>query len=148
MKKILFIISCLFLLIGCSSSVKYDYQVLNNVGIEKINKQDITLIDNYDKLTEILDSERFSTASNEWKEKANFDFAYFEDNNLILIFLSADHSGTTYSLKSVEVISDVLNIEIKTKNANLGTDVMVDWAIILQIPKTLEFSSMIYKVES
>ena len=148
MKKLFVIIIFFLLMLGCESGVKYEYDIIKNVGVNVISDQDIILIDSHEELTEVFDSERFYTSSVELREKADFDSSYFEDYYLILIFINVQDLLTSYSLKSVQVNNDVLTIVIKAEILKKGLDIKSDWGVILQIPKTLEFSTISYTIES
>ena len=118
MKKLFVIIIFFLLMLGCESGVKYEYDIIKNVGVNVISDQDIILIDSHEELTEVFNSERFYTSSVELREKADFDSSYFEDYYLILIFINVQDLLTSYSLKSVQVNNDVLTIVIKAEILN------------------------------
>ena len=109
-------------------------------------EESATLIKSYDEFTSYIESLN-DAVYEDVGDVYKYDESYFEDNMLVMIFLTSNSSSNKFSVKKVEYDCDSANVILKRKTQKIATDDMVAYIISVEIEGNGEIQNASFSVK-
>lgn len=104
-------------------------------------EQNIRLIKTYDEYVEYLNEPEIIELFSRNKLQNNckkYNYSFFEENDLIIILLSAGSGSLRFEVREVNITDSELEVRIKHNNPQLGTCDMASWLMFVEVDNVSE----------
>ena len=149
MKRLITLILVSALLICAMTSCNnsgYTGADVRGVSYTDDSEESATLIKSYDEFTSYIESLN-DAVYEDVGDVYKYDESYFEDNMLVMIFLTSNSSSNKFSVKKVEYDGDSANVILKRKTQKIATDDMVAYIISVEIEGNGEIQNASFSVK-
>ena len=105
-----------------------------------------TLIKSYDEFTSYIESLN-DAVYEDVGDAYKYDESYFENNMLVMIFLTSNSSFNKVSVKKVEYDGDSVNVILKRKTPKIATNDMVAYVISVEIEENSDIQNARFSIK-